>query len=174
MKHEMSNETNAVFARYVDMVNTLGRMVDTLTLELDQLKAELDKLSDEKERRIYYQNIVYEACQMLDHFADGVVVCGTIEEPSTDVQQTLKNVIRQRMVAVSDVATLEAELEAVKGTIEGLLELSTNGVYFNHGGSYCRIAFPVDDSGCDKELHGDDAVHAIKLALQALAQKRGK
>ena len=43
-------------------------------------------LEDEKRRRIYYQDIVYEVCNHLDCFNNRTTVCGTAEEPSNEVQ----------------------------------------------------------------------------------------
>lgn len=47
---------------------------------------------DEKLRRIYYQNIVYEVCNLLD-CGDLKTVCGTVETPSRGVQEALSNLI---------------------------------------------------------------------------------
>jgi hypothetical protein len=50
------------------------------------------QLKIEKTRRIYYQSIVYDVCNILDrHRTDGKkTVCGTVGTPSTDLQQTLQ------------------------------------------------------------------------------------
>lgn len=49
---------------------------------------------DEKRRRIYYQNIVYHVCNSLDaidHKQPGAgIVCGTVDEPSTAVQDRMR------------------------------------------------------------------------------------
>ncbi len=59
-------------------------------------------LEVEKRRRVYYQDIVYAVCRQLDRMrgrvVSGGIVCGTIEEPSTAVQdemQRLAEIIRQ-------------------------------------------------------------------------------
>jgi len=54
----------------------------------------------EKERRIYYQNIVYEVCELIrwrsplelkgDYAVRPNVGCGTVEEPSTEVIDRLR------------------------------------------------------------------------------------
>lgn len=46
-------------------------------------------LSDEKERRVYYQGIVYSACNLLDRIFTPPLVCGTKDEPSTQLQMRL-------------------------------------------------------------------------------------
>lgn len=62
---------------------------------LESLVASPDKRAelDEKQRRIYYQDIVYAVCKQLDRIygldiSKGTgVCCGTLESPSTEVQQ---------------------------------------------------------------------------------------
>lgn len=51
---------------------------------------------DEKDRRIYYQDIVYKVCNALDKLTPGKhIVCGTIEEPSTDVQDRVEELVKE-------------------------------------------------------------------------------
>jgi len=50
-------------------------------------------LITEKDRRIYYQNIVYHVCNQLDVYAGETVVCGTAECPSTEVQDALRRTL---------------------------------------------------------------------------------
>lgn len=54
----------------------------------------------EKDRRVYYQNIVYTVCNQLDRlrghgYAVGRTVCGTVETPATQVQDMVKAVVDQ-------------------------------------------------------------------------------
>lgn len=44
----------------------------------------------EKIRRIYYQNIVYAVCRTLDRINGGKIVCGTVDTPTTHVQDAMK------------------------------------------------------------------------------------
>lgn len=44
----------------------------------------------EKQRRVYYQNIVYSVCNSLDRIFGTHVVCGTIGEPHTEVEDLLR------------------------------------------------------------------------------------
>lgn len=52
-------------------------------------------MPSEKDRRIYYQNIVYEICNILDeHLGKSVktgtgLVCGTVDDPSREVQDAI-------------------------------------------------------------------------------------
>ena len=56
----------------------------------------------EKERRVYYQSIVYDVCNQLD-ILDGRpiskgLICGTVEEPSEEVQRKLKQLINEYLI----------------------------------------------------------------------------
>ena len=68
----------------------------------------------EKNRRTYYQDIVYKVCNLLDkHYGrkPGTgLVCGTIDKPSSEVQDEL--------------ATLLNEHSALKREIEGLSQIA--------------------------------------------------
>ena len=66
---------------------------------------------EEKDRRVYYQDIVYAVCQQLDeafarrvHRGEGVV-CGTVESPSKQVQELMEELVnrdRVRLDALHD------------------------------------------------------------------------
>ena len=80
--------------RYLAMEASLSKY----ETELRQLKNEIIELKEEKARRIYYQSIVYNICNQLDNylgysFSNDYIVCGTIEDPSTEVQDTLKAIL---------------------------------------------------------------------------------
>ena len=62
--------------------------------QLRELTNELIELKKEKERRIYYQNIVYQICNMLEVYLGYTPVCGTVDNPTTEVQDTLKKVLK--------------------------------------------------------------------------------
>ena len=53
----------------------------------------------EKDRRIYYQDIVYKVCNLLDkHYGRKLgtgLVCGTIDEPSSEVQNELASLLNE-------------------------------------------------------------------------------
>lgn len=65
------------------------------------IMAECEDLEKEKQRRIYYQNIVFNVCGQLDdamgnHISRGTgIVCGTVDRPTTEVQDSLKKVIKK-------------------------------------------------------------------------------
>ena len=68
---------------------------------------------EENRRRIYYQDIVYAVCRELDrafgnriHRGEGVV-CGTADEPTTQVQELMKELVdrdrsRSEQLAAND------------------------------------------------------------------------
>ena len=56
-------------------------------------------MKTEKERRIYYQNIVYAVCSAIER-VDGshpgaAFICGTADEPSTAVQQRIERIAKE-------------------------------------------------------------------------------
>ena len=44
----------------------------------------------ERDRREYYQNIVYEICNMLDGLQKERIVCGNVNEPTREVQEAVE------------------------------------------------------------------------------------
>jgi len=53
-----------------------------------------DEQPSEKDRRIYYQDIVYEVCNILDKAnTSNRIVCGTVEQPTTEVQDKLREML---------------------------------------------------------------------------------
>ncbi len=72
----------------------------------------------EKDRRVYYQDIVYDVCHVLDEI-EGVtnpvrgIVCGTVGKPTVSVQKAMRR-IHAAMVAAR--AVLKAVNEKTDGT----------------------------------------------------------
>jgi hypothetical protein len=58
--------------------------------ELSELHNDAAK---EKQRRIYYQNIIYEICNKLDEVYTPKTVCGTIDCPSTETQARVAHIV---------------------------------------------------------------------------------
>ena len=52
-------------------------------------------MATEKDRRVYYQDIVYAVCSVLDEIdgnhisKNNAIVCGTVDNPSIEVQQRM-------------------------------------------------------------------------------------
>lgn len=77
-----------------------------------------DVKPSEKDRRVYYQDLVYEVCRLID-VANGNmpgkgIVCGTIEEPSTQLQQAVTVLIKKALRP----APTHAEFEKLEKRLE--------------------------------------------------------
>lgn len=107
-----------------------------LTSEYSKVEAELEaseklvrELEKEKQRRIYYQDIVYHVCYGLD-LIDGQkpghgIVCGTIEEPNTDVFDRMVRLKKELEQLGLEKALLQETLEkSVKETTAANAELA--------------------------------------------------
>lgn len=92
---------------------TLGNLPEWVS---GLINAEVDK---EKQRRIYYQDIVYEVCRQLDKaFCRDVrkgegVVCGCLEHPSSEVQRLMAELVRRDHEAVLAWAKGDAGLSCI-------------------------------------------------------------
>lgn len=51
---------------------------------------------EEHQRRIYYQDIVYKVCDLIDRKLGGRTVCGTLETPNRDIIERLKKALRSQ------------------------------------------------------------------------------
>lgn len=66
----------------------------------------------EKESRIFYQDLVYHACGMLDRLLGGNTVCGTLEtQEGSDFKQRCDQVMSTVDVIRSEVAELQQRLK---------------------------------------------------------------
>ncbi len=88
----------------------------------EKMQAEIERLrkdtANEKRYRVYYQDIVYAVCNLLDRLAylkfcweDGQqsprwIVCGTADEPSTEVQQVLEEFMNHRKQQAAELERL--------------------------------------------------------------------
>lgn len=82
--------------------NEPGKYGCTLTFEEwseadDAFRALETENVAEKKRRVYYQDIVYDACNQLDQFQrregrskSARIACGTVDAPCREVQEALK------------------------------------------------------------------------------------
>lgn len=62
---------------------------------LFNLRLKCSLMPDGKEKRIYYQDIVYAVCNIIDNYNKSSVVCGTVNNPSTEVQDTIEDVFNR-------------------------------------------------------------------------------
>jgi hypothetical protein len=76
------------------MVLRNSEYVETLEKQIEFQEKEIERLQREMNARIYYQDIVYAVCNSLDMIRgnsaiEGGIVCGTLEEPTTEVQDAM-------------------------------------------------------------------------------------
>lgn len=96
-----------------DEIAAKTREITRLSSEASALRA---KVEDEKARRVYYQDIVYDVCNTLDTAAGRSVskgqgiVCGTLNEPHDDVQVAVKELAAQRDAALAEVGRMGKSL----------------------------------------------------------------
>ncbi len=113
------------------------------------------RIKSEQSRRTYYQTIVYECCNLIDEWkckAPGHgIVCGTRDEPSTELQDTLRACLGAKGVSA----------EVIQKTLL-VLDKARNGL------KWYRDQHPQADSPSDDEMHEEiDEVEAyLKEALQ--------
>lgn len=81
-----------------------------------------DQESEEKRRRVYYQDIVYAVCNQLDRAFGKLVtrgegtVCGTVDQPSTQVQDLVKELVdRDYLRAKKEVDDAAGEKPLLQG-----------------------------------------------------------
>lgn len=70
------------------------RMGKKMEVVVNQVR--MKTLEDENRRRVYYQDIVYAVCNILDRRfgSKSRTVCGTVSEPSTEVQDRCEELVR--------------------------------------------------------------------------------
>lgn len=94
--------------------------------ELSRLRASLEamtkEMDEQKQRRVYYQDIVYAVCNEIDSCWPAThVVCGTKESPSTEVQNKIKELISRLAIAVETLEEAEAFIGVMFGNRDGKL-----------------------------------------------------
>lgn len=61
-----------------------------------------DQLKKEKSRRIYYQGIVYDICNLLDQTLGTKTTCGTVDFPCRDVQRGMELLLTRLYLVEKD------------------------------------------------------------------------
>src|ERR1041384_1829379 len=95
--------------------------IDKLGKALADAEAKLAVAEAEKQRRVYYQNIVYHVCAVLDRMNGNNVsrgtgiVCGTIDEPSNQVQNAMDAFEKGCQFASEKMKAAEARAVAAEG-----------------------------------------------------------
>lgn len=81
----------------IEGLNTCIRHLREDLATRDEEREELDKLRREFNARIYYQDIVYHVCNVLDRIdgkrVGGGLVCGTLETPTQEVQERMDKLL---------------------------------------------------------------------------------
>lgn len=90
---------------------------DGTGLSIDEGTQIIDEAISEKQRRVYYQDIVYAVCNKLDRVYTPPCVCGTVNSPTTQVQERLESLIEYRDEKVAECDKLRKILSFVPGRI---------------------------------------------------------
>jgi hypothetical protein len=113
----------------------------------------------EKKRRVYYQNIVYQVCNVLDmiqgkHVRGGEgVVCGTLEAPSERVQTCMMALFHKVDAMKSDLASLK---ECFRFDLK------------------CPVCYQDNAEGRIPSFMYDEVINALKMARDELKGDRTK
>lgn len=80
------------------------------------------QLAAEKKRRMHYQHIVYNVCNMLDqidgrHPGNGIV-CGTAEEPHSDIETRIQQLTAERDSLRKQLAAANANVSDLRGKLD--------------------------------------------------------
>jgi hypothetical protein len=98
---EQGGDTTTV----IQATDGLGEAVEYYTAAyVADIRARLD---DEKKRRVYYQEIVYDVMNLM---SNGKMVCGTPDEPSTQVQEGVRLVLKHCREFESENAALKQRI----------------------------------------------------------------
>lgn len=129
MRTERDELANGIERCHRIMDGWLGLSMETTAIDPLDTRMENLNLADEKRRRVYYQDIVYAVCNTLDRINrsqgimgeagsnDGRIVCGTIEHPSTKVQDLMRVVEKRLDTATADRDRAVGELDAARRTM---------------------------------------------------------
>ena len=93
-----------ILARHADAISALG----------EPQKHWKAKYEDEKRRRVYYQDIVYNVCSQLEYGKPRtpLVCCGTVDTPTTQVRDAIKELLAERNRLAAELAEARKQLEA--------------------------------------------------------------
>lgn len=106
---------------------------DCLLADRAALAAGARELVDEKERRIYYQDIVYDICNLLDTWhCKRFTVCGTVSQPSTNVQKEVKRLILLSNGPRHESPAMKAAIEAAEALERALGRFETGRCLGKH------------------------------------------
>ena len=107
-KKHFDNPSFSCCSTIAGVITQIDNMTCGWTRDIDDLRARID---DEKKRRVYYQGIVYD---VMNSMGNGKMVCGTIGEPSTQVQDGVRLVLKRRNEFEQETMDLRARLAEVE------------------------------------------------------------
>ncbi len=102
LKQHYQEESHAIYqhlTRVIPLDQTFWGNVEDVGCIVDRLLICRTQLEVEKKRREYYQNIVYFISTLLDQVAGRRIVCGTAENPSTELQEVVEDLVRRLKAA---------------------------------------------------------------------------
>jgi hypothetical protein len=105
------------------------------------------RLDDEKKRRVYYQGIVYD---VMNSMSNGKMVCGTVDEPSTQVQDGVRLVLKHRNEFEQEAMNLRARLAKYEGK--------------EHGGDVSAI-YQTDEYGNQTRVYSQSDIDELRARL---------
>ena len=130
-----------------------SRLSDAVQME----KHNKEQWDSEKERRVYYQNIVYAVCNLLDShlgYTPGQgIVTGTVETPSTMVSDTLEKVLlrcRQLDKAEADAAAMRRTMTENESRLKDVIRrigVSTTTGWITHELNHVLLDIPSGTAG---------------------------
>lgn len=99
-----------------DAVEALQTENAELQADHEALKGVMQGMADEKNSRIYYQDIVYALCNMVDKHYGNRTVCGCFTEPSTELQTRVNELLTElklyRPMTESEIEVALAEVQS--------------------------------------------------------------
>jgi len=159
-----SIESNSNWCGECDMHS---RLSDAIQME----KHNKEQWDREKERRVYYQDIVYAVCNLLDkhlgYLPGQGLVTGTVETPSTMVSDTLEKVLlrcKQLDKAEADAAAMRRTMTENESRLKDVIRrigVSTTTGWITHELNHVLLDIPSGTAG--RELLDR---HKAKLAAK--------
>lgn len=121
------------------------------------------KATTEKDRRVYYQSIVYEVCNILDNVRDfdaSRLVCGTHDNPSTEIRNRLEKLVNNPVRMWTVKVYSDHEVRTDRKTKQYTVPASTK-----HDAKL--MAF-ILDKGLEDDKYGDGSI--VELGELELAK----
>lgn len=174
---ESDNALGEIHRRCTDAGIECGHVVERVEGLVAQLSRQRERIAKETRYRVYYQDVVYAICNLLDkangHTPGHGIVCGSADSPTTEVKVSVRSLIDER-------DNLRAEVLGLKGHSEGLQAIFESG---QKHASELAAEFPgVDWNDVDdfvphvRKLRADNAAlsAAWRQAREALSENELK